>query len=277
MVLTIGVGESHWLEGVVGAVSAAGPGFAVVEGVLGDAEVRQGVDELESAYREHRRSVGDERLRAAGERGVVRVPMVYRPWFFSFFEIPAVLSVVDRTVGSTAICHLQNGFVNRPDEVVAVPSESFQSTPHRDFPRHMNGYLASVNTFFALSDFTERNGATRVLAGSHQKESGPSRHEFETSSVPICCPAGSMIVFDSTIWHAAGQNLSTGTRYGVNHQWTKAFLKQQVDYVRAIGGGRLEDLPERTRQLLGWYTRVVTSMDEFYRTGDQRLYRAGQG
>ena len=33
----------------------------------------------------------------------------------------------------------------------------------------------------------------------------------------------------------------------------------------------------RTQQLLGWYTRVVTSLDEFYRPADERLYRSGQG
>jgi ectoine hydroxylase-related dioxygenase (phytanoyl-CoA dioxygenase family) len=34
---------------------------------------------------------------------------------------------------------------------------------------------------------------------------------------------------------------------------------------------------DRTQQLLGWYTRVVTSLDEYYRPSDERLYRSGQG
>jgi ectoine hydroxylase-related dioxygenase (phytanoyl-CoA dioxygenase family) len=33
----------------------------------------------------------------------------------------------------------------------------------------------------------------------------------------------------------------------------------------------------RTQQLLGWYTRVVTSLDEYYRSEGDRLYRKGQG
>lgn len=86
-----------------------------------------------------------------------------------------------------------------------------------------------------------------------------------------------MVVFDSTLWHSAGENRSDDTRYAVNHQWTKSFIKQQIDYVRALGDEVLADLPERTRQLLGWYTRVVTSVDEFYRPPSERLYRSGQG
>jgi len=33
----------------------------------------------------------------------------------------------------------------------------------------------------------------------------------------------------------------------------------------------------RTQQLLGWYTRVVTSLDEYYQPEEKRLYRRGQG
>ena len=33
----------------------------------------------------------------------------------------------------------------------------------------------------------------------------------------------------------------------------------------------------RTQQLLGWYTRTPTSLDEYYRPPEERLYRSGQG
>ena len=47
--------------------------------------------------------------------------------------------------------------------------------------------------------------------------------------------------------------------------------------MRALGEDAVTRLPPRSQQLLGYYTRVVTSLDEYYRTGDERLYRAGQG
>ena len=85
-----------------------------------------------------------------------------------------------------------------------------------------------------------------------------------------------MIVFDSTLWHAAGANSSGRDRLAVNHQFTRSYIKQQVDYVRALGDETVTALPARTQQLLGWYTRVVTSLDEYYQTAGRR-YRAGQG
>ncbi|HYL18353.1 MAG TPA: phytanoyl-CoA dioxygenase family protein, partial [Burkholderiales bacterium] len=91
------------------------------------------------------------------------------------------------------------------------------------------------------------------------------------------CAAGSMIVFDSTLWHAAGQNVSGADRLAINHQFTRSFIKQQIDYVRAMDEVQLLALPARSQQLLGYYTRVVTSLDEYYRPEAERLYRKGQG
>ena len=86
-----------------------------------------------------------------------------------------------------------------------------------------------------------------------------------------------MIVFDSTLWHAAGANISGRDRLGVNQQFTRSWIKQQVDYVRALGDTIVLAQQPRTQQLLGWYTRVVTSLDEYYRPESERLYRRGQG
>jgi len=274
---TIGCDDAGWVEAVAGALGVDGDGVIVVEGVLGQGDIERGVEELERAYEAHRHAVGERRLSEAGERGVVRVPMLYRPWFYGLFEVPEVIAAVDRIIGPTAVCHLQNGFVNRPDLQDRRLSTTFQQSPHQDFPRYLNGFVASVNTFFALTDFTAENGATRVLRESHQRPTPPGREEFEAGSVPVSCSAGAMVVFDSTLWHAAGSNDSAGTRYAVNHQWTRSYFKQQIDYVRAVGDDVIETLPVRTQQMLGWHTRVVTSMDEYYRSPEQRLYRSGQG
>jgi len=86
-----------------------------------------------------------------------------------------------------------------------------------------------------------------------------------------------MLVFNSNTWHAAGRNESGRPRYAVNIQWTRAFFKQQVDYVRALGDEFVLRQPPRTQQILGWYTRLPTSLDEYYRAPEDRLYRSGQG
>ena len=86
-----------------------------------------------------------------------------------------------------------------------------------------------------------------------------------------------MLVFDSTLWHAAGRNLDSRPRLAVNQQFTRSYFKQQLDYVRALGSPVVLAQSPRTQQLLGWLTRVATSLAEFYSPAEERLYRAGQG
>jgi ectoine hydroxylase-related dioxygenase (phytanoyl-CoA dioxygenase family) len=134
-----------------------------------------------------------------------------------------------------------------------------------------------VNTLFAIDAFTETNGATLVVPGTHQRLPPPDPAYLAKGAVAATCPAGSMLVFDSTLWHAGGVNTSGADRLSINQQFTRSFFKQQVDYVRALGDAAVLAQKPRTQQLLGWYTRVVTSLDEYYRPPEDRLYRKDQG
>ena len=252
-------------------------GCCVVEGVLSDdflAGTREAMYRVRAGIVAE---VGEERLRRAGELGLLRLMIKFDPHFARFLELPQVLEVVDGTVGDTAILHLQNGFI-LPSFAPAVGTPKvFQNTFHRDFPRHLNGYVASVNVFFAIDEFREDNGATWVIPGSHQQAVKPDDEYCRRHAQPATCRAGSMLLFDSTLWHAAGENTSGADRLAINHQFTRSYIKQQIDYVRAVGEQAVRRLPERTQQLLGYYTRVVTSLDDYYRPEGERLYRRGQG
>ena len=79
-----------------------------------------------------------------------------------------------------------------------------------------------------------------------------------------------MLVFDSTLWHAAGANISGKDRLAINHQFTRSFLKPQMDYVRALGDDKVLEQEPRTQQLLGLYTRTPTSRHDYYRHSGPR-------
>jgi ectoine hydroxylase-related dioxygenase (phytanoyl-CoA dioxygenase family) len=251
-------------------------GFAIVEGVLNEEFVTQTRDALYDVRDRIHKDVGKERLLRAGELGVLRLMMKYQPFFARFLEIPELLAVIDATVSPTAIMHLQNGFILPPFSPGSAPNV-FQNQFHMDFPRVLNGYLASINILFAIDEFTAENGGTLIVPGTQQCNSAPTRDYLKSAAVPVECPPGSMVIFDSTLWHAAGQNVSGVDRLAINHQFTRSWIKQQIDYVRAIGEELIDSLPPRSRQLLGWMTRVVTSLDEYYRPEGERLYCKGQG
>lgn len=266
--------EKEWLALTLESVRCVG--YALVQDVLDSRLIETTRAAMYRVQEQIRSDLGEERLRLAGELGVLRLMMKYDMHFFKFLEIPEVLAVIDATVSETAILHLQNGFI-LPSFPKSGTPDVFQHRFHQDFPRVLNGYMASVNVMFAVDGFTQENGGTLVAPGTHQRIPPPDPDSLRKSAVAIECPAGSLIVFDSTLWHAAGANVSGKDRLAVNHQFTRSYIKQQIDYVRALGVELVLSQQPRTQQLLGWYTRVVTSLDEYYRPEHERLYRKGQG
>lgn len=266
--------DPSWLPAALGQLREVG--YTVIERVLDDSFLRDTRAALYAAQEAIVREVGRDRLARAGELGVLRLMLKFEPHFFRFLEIPEMLAIVDATVSPTAIMHLQNGFILPSFARGQAPVVS-QNSYHQDFPRVLGGYPASVNCLFAIDAFSVDNGATLVVPGTHQRPTRPEAEVLASSALPVECPAGSMLVFDSTLWHAAGHNVSGKDRLALNHQFTRSFIKQQIDYVRALGPAVIEALPPRSQQLLGWYTRVVTSLDEYYQPEDKRLYRKGQG
>lgn len=249
-------------------------GYSVVENALCAHQLR---DTSAAMYRTRdaiHAELGRERLDAAGEAGILRLMCKFEPYFLTLLENPLVLDVLDTALSPTSVMHLQQGIMLAPENGTA--GKMFQNSWHPDFIRLLNGFRASLNFMFAITDYTEETGATHVLPGSHQKAAPPA-DILARDGIPVEAPAGSVIIFDSTLWHKSGRNTSGADRLAINHQFTCSWFKQQMDYVRALDEGLILSLPERTQQMLGYFTRVPTSLDEYYQPASKRLYRAGQG
>lgn len=274
MLITDPKQNPDWLEQVLESLRHVG--CAVVTNVLDGSFIERARDGMYRVQEQIWKEIGEERLNRAGEIGVLRLMPKYDPFFLRFLELPELLSVVDRTVSEVAILHTQNGFV-LPSFPPGTTRSVFQNKFHQDFPRVFNGYLVSINAMFTIDEFSAANGGTLIVPGTHQKPVAPSQDYLKENAAAVECPAGSMFIFDSTLWHAAGPNISGKDRLAINQQFTRSYIKQQIDYVHALGDQCLLAQQPRTQQLLGWYTRVVTSLDEFYRPEKERLYRRGQG
>ncbi len=89
---------------------------------------------------------------------------------------------------------------------------------HSDWSAPTPDKFFVVNTIWSLDDFTVSNGATRIVPGSHlsyervsKQMAQPSFHH--TKEVFVTMPAGSVLIFNSHIWHSGTMNQSkTGRR-----------------------------------------------------------------
>lgn len=146
---------------------------------------------------------------------------------------------------------------------------------HRDVRTYAGAFHLMLNMIVMVDAFTTENGGTYVVPGSHLIEARPSDDELIKRAVQLTGPAGSVVLFDSNIWHAAAVNRTTLPRWALTLTFTRPFMKQQMDYPRMLG----EAYPanERMRQLLGYNARVPASMHEWYQPSSRRMYKSDQG
>jgi ectoine hydroxylase-related dioxygenase (phytanoyl-CoA dioxygenase family) len=266
--------DSDWLPRSLQGLRT--DGCAIIEGVLDKDFLSLTEEKMYAVQRKIWEVLGKEKLAQAGELGILRIMPKFDSFFLKYLEIPEVLQLVDAILSPTAVLQVQQGSI-LPSFPKGQAPPVFQNLFHMDFPRYLNGYLAAFNIFFAISRFTRENGGTLLVPGTHQKPDRPSDEYLKSKAVSVECEAGSMFLFDSTLYHAAGENSSGKDRLGINHEFIRSYMKQQIDYVRGLGVEVVLAQKPRTQQLLGWYTRIPASLEDYYQPEDQRFYRRGQG
>jgi ectoine hydroxylase-related dioxygenase (phytanoyl-CoA dioxygenase family) len=140
-------------------------------------------------------------------------------------------------------------------EVIAVGPKSEPQVIHRDqwafdsfqFPQDFEVVFA---TMWALTDFTEENGATRVVPGSHRMK---DRLEFKMEdSVPAEMEAGSVLLYTGSAYHGAGRNSSQMTRTGLIFHYSLGWLRQEENQYLSVPAEMLQILPEDLLRLMGY-------------------------
>jgi ectoine hydroxylase-related dioxygenase (phytanoyl-CoA dioxygenase family) len=88
----------------------------------------------------------------------------------------------------------------------------------------------TAHAIWCLDDFSENNGATRVVPRSHRRTNLPehkSNHDDE--SVTIEAAAGTLIVAHGAIWHSGGRNRTDRPRTGIFARYARSYIVLQED------------------------------------------------
>jgi ectoine hydroxylase-related dioxygenase (phytanoyl-CoA dioxygenase family) len=115
----------------------------------------------------------------------------------------------------------------------------------------------AINALWALTDFTKENGATRVVPMSHHSKrqipvggivgsDGQMRFENEISAE---APAGSCVIFNNALWHAAGGNFTNQDRLGVSNPMFPIWLDGGNMGWTPIDRSTYEMLPKHVQRL----------------------------
>jgi ectoine hydroxylase-related dioxygenase (phytanoyl-CoA dioxygenase family) len=115
-------------------------------------------------------------------------------------------------------------------------------------PRPMMG----VSAIWAFDDFTEDNGATEVIPGSHLFGATDWAEPDDARAVKVCMPAGSAVLFAGTLLHRGGAHRGSATRLGITPQYCEPWVRQIENMALAVPPELARGYSERVQELLGY-------------------------
>ncbi len=189
-------------------------GWCVVEGVIPEAQIgpiRQEIEAVTAAQGVSRTYQGV--VSANNILGVLpafvshvadpRVLGVAEHWFGPFVRISFTTTLITHPGNDRGRWHADWPYnQERPGRIPA---------PYPDFP-------VQLSSLWMISDFTEENGGTWIVPGSHRASNNPTGDmgiplfEPYRTEMTATGPAGSVMLFDSRLWHATATNRSAGPR-----------------------------------------------------------------
>jgi ectoine hydroxylase-related dioxygenase (phytanoyl-CoA dioxygenase family) len=111
---------------------------------------------------------------------------------------------------------------------------------------------AVLNVFWAITDFTAENGATRLVPGSHLSGLNPDPEREDYTTVQAIVPAGSAVAWEGRTWHAAGFNRSNGPRIGITTYFCGPQFRQMANLTHGAKREALTDAPDELKALMGF-------------------------
>jgi len=113
-------------------------------------------------------------------------------------------------------------------------------------------YALVSNVMWFLDDFTDENGATRIVPLSHKLRHPPDQAK-RYDSVAVTGTRGSAMVMHGGLWHQTGANRTTNQkRHGILTYYCRPFLRQQENFFKSLDDAVLQRATPRLRQLLGY-------------------------
>lgn len=182
-----------------------------------------GSELFESKYIRHPKEAGADRLADLVNKG---------PVFDIFYTHHRVLSAITAVLGN----HYKLSSLNYR---AAKPGQGLQKL-HVDYGNAVvDGHYKVCNTIWLLDDFTEKNGATRIVPGTHKSKELPNevmkdpelRHPEE---IQIIAPAGSVFIFNSHVWHGGTTNLTERYRRSIHSYFCTSDQPQQLNQQQYI-------------------------------------------
>lgn len=172
--------------------------------------------------------------------------LAFGPLYEAIPVHPNVLPIVERVLDPGCL-------VSSLSSISIMPGETAQPIHADDqlLPLPKPHVPTVCNTMWALTDFTETNGATRIIPGSHHADGSPD-YGAPYDSIPAEMPKGSVLVWHGSLWHGGGANYTDERRLGIAMNYCAGWIRQQENQQLGIPRDVAAGFSPRLRQLCGY-------------------------
>jgi ectoine hydroxylase-related dioxygenase (phytanoyl-CoA dioxygenase family) len=194
--------------------------------------------------------------------------LAHGPLFEAIPVDPLVLPIVEGVLDPGCLVSSLSSIAIGPGEIAQPIHADDQVMPLT------KPHVATVcNTMWALTDFTEANGATRIIPGSHLADHSPE-YGASFESIPAEMPAGSVLVWHGSLWHGGGANTTDERRIGIAMNYCAGWVRQQENQQLGLPIDLVATFTPRLQELCGFgiYRGLIGHIDK--RSAADRLLAA---
>ena len=232
-------------------------GFTILEGALSPALVEALLADLERLERELDARPSNNPFEGARTVRIYNLLARGPVWQ----QVPvheAILPVVEAVLDAGCLISSLSSIAIGPDESPQPIHADDQLIP---LPKPHVPIVC--NTMWALTDFTEANGATRLVPGSHLRDHSPT-FGAHYDSIAAEMPRGSVLVWNGSLWHGGGANATAQRRVGIAMNYCAGWIRQQENQQLGIPLEIVRTFSPRLRQLAGFgiYNGLIGHIDK---------------
>jgi ectoine hydroxylase-related dioxygenase (phytanoyl-CoA dioxygenase family) len=168
--------------------------------------------------------------------------------------LPVVEQVLDRGLLISSLSSIAIGSDEQPQPIHADDQLIPLSKPHLPI---------ICNTMWAITEFTERNGATRLVPGTQLADHSPDPLR-KYDSIAAVMAKGSVLVWVGSLWHGGGANSTEDRRVGIAMNYCAGFIRQQENQQLGIPRHLVAQFPRRLQELVGYsiYNGLIGHIDK---------------
>jgi ectoine hydroxylase-related dioxygenase (phytanoyl-CoA dioxygenase family) len=183
--------------------------------------------------------------------------LVHGELYGEFALHPRTLPIVEGVLSSSCLISSLSSIAIRGGEAAQPIHADDQVIPLKKPHRAI-----VCNTMWAITDFTEENGATRIIPGSHKRDHNPAfGTKYESQAAEM--KAGSVMVFNGSMWHGGGANQTDQRRVGVAMNYCAGYIRQQENQQLGVPQELVKTMPKRLQELIGYsvYRGLIGHLD----------------